>query len=59
MEDVGEVVAQAQRDIILNGQVGGPELSEQAKRKDPRKLFHTGEMVRSIKVEAGPDKGGE
>jgi hypothetical protein len=59
MEGVGEVIAKAQRDIILDGQVGGPPLSEQAKRRDPRKLYDTGAMVGSIETRVGEDKAGE
>jgi hypothetical protein len=54
---IGEVFAAAQRAIINEGRVGGPPLSEQAKRNDPRKLINTGAMVGSIETKVGPDKG--
>ena len=46
--DVGEQAEDATRDYIEGGHVGGPALSTQAKRNDPRKLIDTGAMVKAL-----------
>ena len=55
--EVGEVFADAQRAIIEEGRVGGPPLSLEAMRNDPRKLIDTGDMVRSIESRVERDGG--
>lgn len=57
--EIGQVIEEAQQAIILDGKVGGPPLSPEAMRNDPRKLYDTGYMVHSIATIVGPDKDGE
>jgi hypothetical protein len=57
LDEIGHIFAEAQRSIIEDGRVGGPPLSERAKRNDPRKLIDSGDMVDSIESRVGPDRG--
>jgi hypothetical protein len=48
-------LADAAIDYVERGQVGGPELSEQAKRNDPRKLIDTGDMIDAVEARVVDD----
>jgi len=45
LDETGGVFEQAARAYVRDGKVKGKDLSDAAKRRDPRKLVHSGEMT--------------
>lgn len=52
----GQRMADAMRDYIIDGKVGGDPLTDGAKRRNPRKLIHSGTMVDSLEAKIEPEE---
>ena len=59
LEIVGEVFEDGARYYVEAGRVGGPPLSAQAKRNDPRKLIDTGDMIAALETRVAKSIPGE
>ena len=55
----GAVFENAARTYVEAGNVGGPPLTELAKRRDPRKLIDTGEMIGALETRVADSIEGE
>lgn len=56
MGTLAQAVADSAQDYVRSGKVGGPPLSAQAKKRDPRKLIDTGEMVGAVVAKVVSDR---